>query len=86
MNAAERRAAHKICSTTPLMDDGFEAADTALEQAYAILSIMQLAATDTGAEFGLMNSRILDRAFDGVQHLVAEAHFQLWEMRGQRSE
>lgn len=85
MTAAERRAAHKLCGATPLLDDGFDAAHTALEQAFALLSVIELAATDTGSEFGLINPQILGRAFDGVQRLVAEAHFHLWEMHGEQS-
>lgn len=83
MTPAERRAVHQICGTTQLMDEGYEAATTALEQAFALLTVMQLAATDTGNEFGLLNMQIHDRAFHGIQYLIAEAHFHLSETRQQ---
>lgn len=81
MTPAERRKAHEICGVTALGDSPFDTAEIALEQAYALLAIIQLAARECGQEFGLLNPLILSRAFDGLEHLIAEAHFQLYEMQ-----
>jgi hypothetical protein len=64
---------HRINTSTPLHMKGIEGAETALEQAHALLCVM----TIDEEEFSALNPRIQYRAIEAIEHLVAIAHYHL---------
>ena len=70
------RQEHKLLGCSVLHEGPADALLARLSEAYGLLSILELAAEDGSGEFQLLNGRIIGAGLRGIQHLVAEAHYE----------
>lgn len=64
---------YRLNDALPFLDTGTEGGLLAIEQALALLAAMQI----DPEEFSMLNARIQRRALEGIETLVALAHYRL---------
>lgn len=80
VGAADRMTAHKTNGCRHLQDTGWDGLTCRLEEAHAVLAVIECAIDQGEGEFGQLNRDLQRKAVQAVQHLIAEADFHAHEL------
>lgn len=83
IGAADRMKAHKINGCLLLSDTGWDGVTCRLEEAHAILAVIESAIDQGEGEFGQLNRDLQRKSVQAVQHLIAEADYHAHELMRQ---
>jgi hypothetical protein len=71
----KRREEHRINGCRENYVSSWDAVEQRLSEVHGLLSVMAVATAK--GEFGMLNENIQRAAFDGLSHLIEDAHFHL---------